>query len=287
MESALPELRDLGTNLSLARLERGFSQSGLASASGLSQAQVSLFEAGRRLPSLEQFVRLARVLDVPLQKLVSGRDRPGTELRDLAVELRRLGAGDLWVAEAAVPGAARRPEEVIALAVSGLHPDPRVVEALPALLSWNKINPVILRAHGIATKTTYRLTWLADIALAVERRQGFPEGCRRGALERFVRSVRLPPRGTPWDDLGRPADRPPTSPVWRRWKIRYGAELEDFTRRALALAQICDSERMIAKRKSGRVRVVARQREQGAASRTSERPQVQTVRHSRKGRPGG
>src|SRR5947207_11652544 len=162
----LPELRNLGTNLLLLRLERGLSQGRLARECKLSQAQVSLFEAGRRLPSLDQFVRLARALDVPLQRLLSGFDRPGVALKDLAVELRQLGATDLWVADAAVPGAARRPEEVIALAVSGSSPDPRVVETLPALLSWNEINPLILKAHGIATKTNYRLAWLADVALA-------------------------------------------------------------------------------------------------------------------------
>ena len=271
----LPELRDLGANLRLARLERGFSQDGLARECKLTQAQVSLFEAGRRLPSLDQFVRLARALDVPLQRLLGGADRPGTRLKDLAVELRRLGAVDLWVADAVVPGAARRPEEVIALAVSGSSPDPRVVETVPALLSWNEVNPPILRAHGIATRTTYRLAWLADVALAIERQKGFPGGCHRGQLERFVKIIRVPPQGASRDDLGRPAEGAPTSPVWRRWKIGYGAKLDDFSLRAASL----------------RARDDARRRE-GTAS-----PEVETGRteaasprnaqDSRKGRTGG
>src|SRR4051794_8795719 len=106
----LPELRSVGTNLLFARLDRGFSQGRLARECRLAQTQISLFESGQRLPSLDQFVRLARALDAPLQRLISGSDRPGVELRDLAVELRRLGAADLWVADSAVPGAARRPE---------------------------------------------------------------------------------------------------------------------------------------------------------------------------------
>lgn len=292
----LPELRDLGANLSLTRLERGFSQGRLARECKLSQAQVSLFESGRRLPSLDKFVRLARALDVPIQRLLSGVDRPGLELRDLAVELRNLGA-DLWVADAAIPGVARCPEEVVALAASGSSPDPRVVETLPALLSWNEINPLMLRAYGVATKTTYRLAWLADVALAVERQQGFPGGCRRGPLERFIRIVGLPPQGAAWDDLGRPAESPSSSPVWRRWKTSYGAEMKDFTRRTQALASAHDLERKAAKVERVRARVIVGQGQGGAVFPrvTSERTKVSDdpgkvrwrVQNPRKGRASG
>ncbi len=111
--SDLSELQHLGANLLRARIAQGLTQEGLARKSGLSQAQVSLFEAGRRISSLEQLVCLALSLDAPLQRLISGTDRPGTELKDLAVELRGLGAADLWVADATVPGAARCAEETI------------------------------------------------------------------------------------------------------------------------------------------------------------------------------
>lgn len=274
--SELPELRDLGANLQRARLEGGLSQARLAEESGLSQAQVSLYEAGRRLPSLGQFVRLARALDVPLQRLLTGTDRPGEELEDLALELRRLGASDLWVAEARVPGAARRPEEVIALAVSGGSPDPRVVETLPALMSWNAIRPAILKAHGIVTRSTRRLAWLADVALAIDRRGGFPGGCRRGPLERFVGSVGLPPRGAAWDDLGRPTEGTPASPVWRRWKIRYDATPEDFARRARALASTREASGTAGTAGRGRVRVASGRRTRGTT----------TPDAGRAGRPG-
>lgn len=232
--SDLPELKTLGANLVLARRDRGYSQSQLARRCQLTQAQVSLFEAGKRLPSLDQFVRLARALDIPFQRLLTGTDRPGVALKDLAVELRRLGAADLWIADAAVPGAARRPEEVIALAASGGSPDPRVIEALPALLSWNAIRPPLLRAHGIVTRTTSRLAWLATIALLIEQKKGFPGGCRKGSLERFLKTI-APPKGPAWDDLGRPVDAPPEYPAWKRWKISYPATPEQFEERAREL----------------------------------------------------
>ena len=62
-------------------------------------------------------------------------------------------------------------EEVIALALTGSNAVPRVVEAIPALLGWNEINPTILRAYGIETRTIYRLAWLADVAVTVDRRR--------------------------------------------------------------------------------------------------------------------
>jgi transcriptional regulator with XRE-family HTH domain len=241
----LPELQRFGTNLLQARLDRGFSQVRIARECKLGQAQVSLFEGGRRLPSLDQFVRLARALGSPLQRLLSGSDQPGIELKDLAFELRLLGAVDLWVFDASVPGAARRPEEVIALAASGSQPDPRIVETLPALLSWTEFNPTILRAHGITSRTTYRLGWLADIALTIDRQIGFPGGCRRRLLERFLKIAKLPPEKGEWDDLGRPSKRHPTSPIWRRWRINYGATIDDFKRRAKELAAMRDAPKML------------------------------------------
>lgn len=230
----LPELRDLAVHLSRARLDRGLSQTELAGLCEMTQAQVSLFESGRRIPSLEQFVRIARALDVPLQGLITGTWRPGTGLPDLAVELRGLGAVDLWADGSTVPGAARRPEEVIALAVQGASPEPRVVEALPALLLWNEMQPPLLRAYGITTRTTCRLAWLSEIALTIGRKKMFSSVSRKEPLEEFLKGVE-PPGTADWDDLGWPADVPPRYPAWKRWKIAYGATPEQFELRASSL----------------------------------------------------
>ena len=243
MEIEVPELRGLGSHLLLARAERGLSQAELANRCALTQTQISYFELGRRPPTLSQFLRIARALDVPIQRLLSGSDRPRGGLEDLAVELRRLGINDLWVQGATVPGAFRRPEEVLALAVSGHEPDPRVIEAVPAALAWNEINATLLRAHGIVTKTILRLAWLADVALAIERQKGFPGGCRKEPLERFLRGVeavhRRHPRAT-WDGLGKPTPTPPASPLWKRWMINYDASLDGFEARARHLVDLRD-----------------------------------------------
>ena len=230
-----PGRGQLGERMAEARWRLGLTQGELGAASGLSQSQVSLFESGERLPALDQFLRIARALDAPLQQLINGEDRPGSGLADLAVELRRLGLVDLVVAGSILPGAARRPEEVLALAIAGDSPEPRVVEAIPALLSWNPIDPRLLLGFARSTATTYRLAWLADVALTIDIRSGFPGGCNRMPLARFVRSVRLAPERQ-LDDLGRPVEPIPTSPLWRRWMIGYGATIEDFERRAASLS---------------------------------------------------
>ncbi|SIO65382.1 Transcriptional regulator, contains XRE-family HTH domain [Singulisphaera sp. GP187] len=232
------EFRGMGAHLRSVRLERGLSQVELAVLCGMSQQQVSFFEAARRLPTLDQTCRLARALDVSLHRLVGGSDRPGIELTDLAIELRDLGVVDLRVKDAKVPGMFRRPEEVIALAVSGHGPDPRIIEAIPAVLARVDTNPILLKAYGIATKTTFRLAWLADVALTIQRKGGLRGGCPKESMERFLKSVRLPSQNREWDGLGKPSIELPTSPLWRRWKINYDARVESFEERARHLAEL-------------------------------------------------
>ncbi len=234
-------IQHLGSHLAAARLQRGLSQTELAARCALSQAQVSYFELGQRRPTLDQLVRIARALDVSLEKLVAGSDRPGDGLRDIAIELRNLGLTDLWVEDPVVPGAFRRSEEVIARAVSGQEPDPRILEAIPAALAWNRINPILLRAFGLTTRprVTRRLAWLADIALSIDRRGGFPGGCRREPLARFTQMIPAPsPESDEWDSLGRPMVGAPKSSIWKRWRINYDADLRQFEQRARHLDEL-------------------------------------------------
>jgi transcriptional regulator with XRE-family HTH domain len=236
-----PELEKLGLYLSIARLERGLSQAKLAGRCELAQAQISYFEAGQRRPTLDQFFRLARALDVSVQRLIGGLDRPGTELRNIAIELHCLGMVDLWVKDTLVPGAFRRAEEVIALAVASAEPNPRILEAIPAVLAWNEIDPILLRTYSltIGARTARRLAWLADIALAIDRQGGFPGGCQKEPLLRFVQSIDLPSADPDaWDSLGHPMGTRPTSPIWRRWKINYDAALVEFEERARRLDEL-------------------------------------------------
>jgi transcriptional regulator with XRE-family HTH domain len=230
-----PELLNLAASLSLARQEQGFSQTELAARCGLSQAQISYLEVGLRQPTLDQLLRIARALGTSVQKLLTGANRPGTDLKDLALELRSLGLVDLWIKSPIVPGAFRCPEETLSLAVSGSEPDPRILEAIPAVLAWNELAPVLLRAYGLLTRphTTRRLAWLADVALAIDRRGGFPGGCRRDQLARFIKMISHPDRKPPrWDSLGRPMAKTPASPIWKRWKICHDSDLDAFQQRA-------------------------------------------------------
>jgi transcriptional regulator with XRE-family HTH domain len=210
----------------------------------LQRQQITYFETGARVPSLEQLIRIARALDVPAQRLLSGANRVGCAVNEIALELRSLGLADLWAENIAVPGAFRRPEEVVALAVSGKEPEARIIEGVPAVLAWNRWNGALLRTFARAKggSIVFRFAWLADIALAIDRQGGFPGGCPgKEDLLKFVRRIKPPPPDQ-WDDLGRPGGKPPTSPLWKRWRISYAAELADFKRRAEGLADLAKAE---------------------------------------------
>ena len=76
-------------------------------------------------------------------------------------------------------------------------------------------------------------------ALAIDKQGGFPGGCRKEALARFLRLVSSPASDQDaWDSLGRPTARLPSSPLWKRWRINYDARLDEFKERAKHLAEL-------------------------------------------------
>jgi transcriptional regulator with XRE-family HTH domain len=238
------ELTALANRLADIRHGRGLTQEELAERSHLRRQQINYFETGARVPSIDQLLRMARALDLPLQAFLSGSDRPGGGARDVALELRHLGLADLWVEGAVVPGAFRRPEEVLALVVAGEQPEARIVEGLPAVLAWNRWEGILLRAFARVSgrRTLYRLAWLADVALILDRVGGFPGGCPgKEDLTAFVKTIKRPPPAR-WDSLGRPAPALPASPVWKRWRINYAADLDTFRQRAETLASLRAAE---------------------------------------------
>jgi hypothetical protein len=204
-------------------------------------------EKGLILPTLPQLIRLARALAVPLQWFLTGTAAPGTEVPEIALELKSLGVVDLLVPHAAVPGAFRPTEQVLALAVSGNQPEPRIIEAIPAVLAWNRWSPTLLRAYvhsGCDLRVGVRLAWLADVALTIHRNEGFPGGCpHRRELEKCVRWwSKHSTQFAETDDLGRPAPGDDLPPVWKRWKIRYDASLSAFVDRARHLRSLREQQ---------------------------------------------
>jgi transcriptional regulator with XRE-family HTH domain len=243
-----PELKYLGKWLQKARLQQRISQKALALRAGLSQPRISGIEKGEMLPTLPQLIRLAKALVVPLQWFLSGTEFPGTEISDLALQLQRLKIVDLFVPESLVPGAFRPTEEVLALAVRGNQPNPRIIEALPAVLAWNRWSPSRLREYSRprTSKVSIRLAWLADIALTIHRTVGFPGGCPQfQKLESFVGSLsRATSLSLADDGLGRPSEAGALPAVSKRWRIGYDAPLASFIERAVHLNSLLEQRRL-------------------------------------------
>ena len=216
-------------------------QGQLAQRCGIHQSEISRLENGKRSPTLPEALQLAEIFAVPLQVFLTGDVRPGARLNELAVELRFLGIVDLIVPNAQIPGAFRPAEEVVARAVGTTRPDPRVVEALPAVLAWNRWRVGLLDAFARLAhpQAVTRLAWLAEIALTVERNEGFPGGLVSGdELTEFLNRVDRPDKA---DDLGHPGESDAVHRVWKYWRIGYGADLATFRDRAIHLRTLRDT----------------------------------------------
>ena len=233
--------------LKLRRLQK-LKQKELAIKAGISQPRISGIEKGEVLPTLPQRIRLARALVVPLQWFLTGSVTPGAELSDIAIQLQWLKIVDLSVPESPVPGAFRPTEEVLALTVRGNQPNPRIVEAIPAVLAWNRWSPSRLRefSRPRGSKTSIRLAWLADIALTIHRTVGFPGGCPQfQQLESFVGLLsRATKSSLTNDDLGRPGEEAKLPPVSKRQRIGYDAPLSAFIDRANHLSFLVEHQRL-------------------------------------------
>jgi transcriptional regulator with XRE-family HTH domain len=219
-------------HLQRARNWRGLTQKQLAERCGLHPSILSRIESGKREASLGEVVRLAEALHVPLEWFVTGKERPGSALPDIAAELWHLGIVDLIVPRARVPGTYRPAEEVLALAVGTERPEPRVIEALPAVLAWNRWRPGLLEAFARVThpKALTRLAWLTEITLFLDRTAGFPGGLV-GADELTDFLTKVDPPREP-DNLGQPGAPAADHRVWKYWRITYPVELSAFQERA-------------------------------------------------------
>jgi hypothetical protein len=151
-------------------------------------------------------------------------------LADIAIPLQRLGIADLHVPNARVTGAFPEQEDVIALALRGNTPLPQIVEAMPAVLAWVPMDRQALHwfAERYDSRIRYRIAWLADIALTIERGAGFPGGCL--TLPNLERLIDIEPP-TQVDTFGFSETSPRLS-VSARWKMGYPAPLTAFQQRA-------------------------------------------------------
>jgi transcriptional regulator with XRE-family HTH domain len=228
MAAPAPEL--IGTCLESARKSAGLTQIALAKAAQINRVQIVRMEAGLTVPRLDEAVRLAEVLKVPLSWLTSSWKFPRPDLRGIAIELHHLGIKDLEVSDSQVPGSFRHGEEVLVIAVGGDRPEPRVVEAIPFLLARHKFRAPLAAAFAKYhdRRARGRVAWLSEITLALSQMNTMPLSIKSEAHLRALvgQGVKAPEP----DSLGHPGDGK-YPPIWRRWNITYAGTMKDFLRR--------------------------------------------------------
>lgn len=243
---------DFGQHLRSARLRTGITLSTLAGRSGVSLTSLSRFEAGTRQPGFADACDLAKALGTPLLFLADGRDRTGSDPRDL---IAHYGLNDLAPGEVALIGESRLFEGLIATSLTDAT-TPRILESIPSLLLKNDFTVLELEAQATGLRVLHRLGWLAELAewiaaqLPVSRIHPSASSkvrqVRQSAWNRrqqdFVKLSKAPRWPEEWDLFGKtepayskgPASRhvADISPIAKKWKIAYSTPQEDFLARA-------------------------------------------------------
>ena len=228
--------KSFGANLKLVRVNAKLTQAALARQSRVNRTRIVRMEAGETIPQLDEALRLAEVLKVPLQRFLTGKMLPPGGLKGIAFELNHLGVRDYVVEGARVPGAFRRSEQVVVLALKGDHPETRLIDAMPLVLATRPLNVGLSLAYADLhdRRVRARLAWLSDVTLALGKLSKFPVTLStQEGLEKFKKKVKKPDEP---DSLGHPGSRP-SSPLWRRWNITYGGTMNDFLARTRDLAE--------------------------------------------------
>jgi transcriptional regulator with XRE-family HTH domain len=227
-----------GANLrNIRRSMGGISQTTLARRSDVNRTTIVKTEAGSSIPRIDEIFRIAAALKIPIQKLMTGKSRPQIGLKGIAFELHDLGIKDYVISEAIVPGAFRRSEEVLVLALRGDRPDVRLIAAMPYVLARRRFHVGLTLAFANLhdRRVRARLAWLSEITLSLGRDSRFPVAIRTEAeLERLIKRCKRPDEP---DSLGYPSEKRP-SPLWRRWNINFAGDLDAFLNRAIELAAL-------------------------------------------------
>lgn len=229
----------IGANLKLARKYAGIGQSRLARLSGVDRLVIVRAESGKRFLNIQDCLLIANALKIPLEKLTTGRWRPRQSIQGIAVELYRLGIRDLVVPDSIPPGAFRPTEEVLCLALKSNRPEPRIIEAIPFVLSKKPFDArlVLAYAQNLDGRVRNRLAWLCDVTLTLSKRSDFKPGVEESkSIEQILKRVKRPLKQKEFDSLGHPDfDEKKVPLVWKRWRINYAGRWEQFIQRAQEL----------------------------------------------------
>lgn len=90
VDVTLDDSRTLGANIRAARERRGLQQNDFAAMLGVAGPSLNQWEKDKAVPTLDSLFRIAKVLDVSIESLVSGVDAEYDAQRNVGVSPERL-----------------------------------------------------------------------------------------------------------------------------------------------------------------------------------------------------
>ncbi len=240
-----------GERVRRARREAQKTLRDLSRATKISQSTLSRIESGLVTPSFPDVVSIARELGWPLLFFATGRQRSGTDPRDIIAHLSFWGIRDLASRDRPVVGEVLSIENSIALAI-GPTTTSRIIESIPGLLLRRAFAVDESIAAAARVQMLHRLGWACEVAAWIAGRvdvsrlhPAATERLRRVREHAFHIRQESSPDEWDWDLMGNAPDAAllerwikATPEITRKWRIAFDTRPERFLERARTLLEV-------------------------------------------------
>jgi len=94
----MPERKRIGEMLKILRQERKLTQEGLEELTGIDQRQIARYEGGECYPKLDNFVKICKVLNADVARVLGVEARDEADKNDILATLAKMNSRQLRLA---------------------------------------------------------------------------------------------------------------------------------------------------------------------------------------------